>query len=57
MFLLVCSPIDQKVFGKQGVFTQFNVSKWKSLEVRKFRDLAENKKYKAPVEDYEELER
>lgn len=51
------SPIDQKAYGKQGIFTLWNIAKWKSMEVRKFKDLSETKKYKAPVEDYEELER
>lgn len=51
------TPISQRVEGKEGIYTQYNIQT-KALYLREFEKLANSKNYQTPLhKDYAELER
>ncbi|NWU99810.1 KDM4C demethylase, partial [Upupa epops] len=55
--ILIPAPIQQKVTGRAGIFTQRSIQK-KPMTVREYKQLANSVRYRTPrYVDYEDLER
>lgn len=51
------NPISQRVEGKEGIYTQYNIQQ-RSMRVSEFEKMATSRKYATPVHaNYDELER
>lgn len=57
MDITIPTPIEQSVYGSNGVYQQFNISK-RPLTIRQYQQLAESQRYRTPTfHDYDDLER
>ncbi|XP_032859633.1 lysine-specific demethylase 4C isoform X2 [Tyto alba] len=55
--LVIPAPIEQRVIGQLGLFTQYSIQK-KPMAVKEFKQLANSDRYRTPsYVDYEDLER
>ncbi|CAF0730238.1 unnamed protein product [Didymodactylos carnosus] len=52
----VKSPIKQEVHGKDGIYEIYNIQQ-KTLNLTEFEKLSNNDRYRAPLDDYQSLER